>query len=428
MRRPLFIIFCLLLCISFMITIDRDKIDNKENEEKNIFIEGTVKYKKNKEKYDEYIVGEYLVKDYSKYNNLPIGYKVKIYGKLKNINKLKTESFDYGRYLKSCGHKGIIYLNKYDVNNKDYLYYMSGKVRNKIRDIVRYLYKDKSDFLNSILIGEKEFIDKDTKEIFSKTGVSHILALSGLHVGILISIIGFSIGGINRVYKLIILSIILYLYAIMVGQSPSIMRAVSYSTISYLSIFIFKRNDGISSLSLIGSFLVINNPYIIYNISFQLSFLATLSIIYFYGYIKNIVKFKVIAVTISANILTVPIIYLNFKNISVISIISNMLVMPILSVIIYTCIISVLMFPVSLILSRMIVIINSFIIDIMNLILEFLYNLNGSYIEFDNSNVVIVIVYYIAVVCYMILKEIKTVKEQENGLQGYHQEYEQRRI
>ncbi|MGL5507104.1 MAG: ComEC/Rec2 family competence protein [Paraclostridium sp.] len=428
MRRPLFIIFCLLLCISFMITIDRDNIDNKENEEKNIFIEGTVKYKKNKEKYDEYIIGEYLVKDYSKYNNLPIGYKVKIYGKLKNINKLKTESFDYGRYLKSCGHKGIIYLNKYDVNNKDYLYYMSGKVRNKIRDIVRYLYKDKSDFLNSILIGEKEFIDKDTKEIFSKTGVSHILALSGLHVGILISIIGFSIGGINRVYKLIILSIILYLYAIMVGQSPSIMRAVSYSTISYLSIFIFKRNDGISSLSLIGSFLVINNPYIIYNISFQLSFLATLSIIYFYGYIKNIVKFKVIAVTISANILTVPIIYLNFKNISVISIISNMLVMPILSVIIYTCIISVLMFPVSLILSRMIVIINSFIIDIMNLILEFLYNLNGSYIEFDNSNVVIVIVYYIAVVCYMILKEIKTVKEQENGLQGYHQEYEQRRI
>lgn len=425
MRRPLLIVFCLLLCISFILTIDRKSTTNYDN---NICIEGIIKYKKDKEKYGEYVVGEYLVRDYSKANNLPIGYNVKIDGKYKNLDDLKFDDFDYGKYLKSCGYKGLIYLNKYDVFDKDYLYYNLGKIKQSISNTIRYLYKDKSDFLNSILIGEKEFIDEDTKEIFSKTGVSHILALSGLHVGVLISIIGFSIGGINRGYKVAILSIVLCLYAIMVGQSPSIIRAVFYSIISYCSIILCKRSDGISSLSLIGSFLVINNPYIIYNVSFQLSFLATLSIIYFYGYIKNVVKFKVIALTISANILTIPILYLSFRNISLIAVVSNVLVVPILSIIIYICIISVLTFPISLVLTRILVVVNTFIIEIVNLTLEFLYNLNGSYIEFDNGNILIVVIYYSIVVTYMILKEIKTVKEQEHGLQGYHQEYEQRRV
>ena len=425
MRRPLLIVFCLLLCISFILTMNEN---NTYNKEENISIYEVVKYKIEKEKYTDYIVGDYLIRSYSKFKELPIGYNVKIYGKLKNLNNLKYDDFNYGKYLKSCGYKGLVYLNKYEILSKNNFYYILGNIKKNISNIVSYLYKDKSEFLNSILIGEKEFIDEETKDIFSKTGVSHILALSGLHVGILISIIGFSIGGINRGYKLIILSVILCIYGIMVGQNPSIIRAVFYSIISNISIFIFRRSDGISSLSLIGSFLIINNPYIIYNISFQLSFLATLSIIYFYGYIKNIVKLKIIALTISANILTMPIVYLNFKNISLIAIISNILVVPILSIIIYMCISSILIFPISLVLSRILVNINIFIIDSVNLILEFLYNLNGSYIEFNNSNIFIVIIYYIIVINYMILKEIKTVKEQENGLQGYHQEYEQRRI
>ncbi len=159
-----------------------------------------------------------------------------------------------------------------------------------------------------------------------------------------------------------------------------------------------------------------------------MSFLATLSIIYFYGYIKNKIKFKTIALTISANILTIPVVYWNFKTISLVTVISNLIVMSVISIIIYICIISVVIFPLSLTLSRILVLINCFIIDSIILSLEFLYNLNISYIEFQEPNMVIVITYYIIVIGYMVFKEIKTVKEQENGLQGYHQEYEQRRI
>ncbi|WP_261291295.1 ComEC/Rec2 family competence protein [Paraclostridium sordellii] len=401
-----------------------------KHSEKNQFIkiEGLVKNKVRKEKYNQYYISDYVINDYSKKINIKPGDIVEVSGKIKYYKELKFEDFNYGRYLKSNGYEGTIDIKSYRILNKNVIYSNIFKFKERISKSIKYLYKDKSKFINSILIGEKENIDKETKEIFSKTGVSHILALSGLHVSILITIIGYSIGGINSFYKLILISIILCVYSIMVGQSPSIVRAIYYSLISYMGIFIFKRPDGISSLSFIGTILLINNPYIIYNMSFQLSFLATLSIIYFYGYINSKIKIKLIALTISANILTLPMIYLYFKNISLISIISNIVVVPFLSIIIYISILSAIILPISLTLSKIMVIINSLIIDFINQTLEMLYNLKFSYIEFDEVNKLFVITYYILVGIYMIYKEIKTIKEQENELQGYHQKHEQQRI
>ncbi|GAA0105327.1 ComEC/Rec2 family competence protein [Paraclostridium sordellii] len=426
MRRPLLIIFIIILFMSFFIT----NMEINKHSEKNQFIkiEGLVKNKVRKEKYNQYYISDYVINDYSKKINIKPGDIVEVSGKFKHYKELKFDDFNYGRYLKSNGYEGTIDIKSYRIVNKNVIYSNIFKFKERISKSIKYLYKDKSKFINSMLIGEKENIDKETKEIFSKTGVSHILALSGLHVSVLITIIGYSIGGINNFYKFILISIILCVYSLMVGQSPSIVRAIYYSLISYLGIFILKRPDGISSLSFIGIILLINNPYIIYNISFQLSFLATLSIIYFYGYINSKIKIKLIALTISANILTLPMIYLYFKNISLISIISNIVVVPFLSIIIYISILSAIILPISLTLSKIMVIINSLIIDFINQTLEMLYNLKFSYIEFDEVNKLFVITYYILVGIYMIYKEIKTIKEQENELQGYHQKHEQQRI
>ena len=426
MRRPLLLVFFIVIIISLIIT----NLENENEYETNklITVEGLISEKVTKEKYTQYKLDNYLIKDYSKKVNINPGSVVKVTGKFKNYKDLKFEDFDYGRYLKSQGYEGTIDIKYYNVVKNNLFYSKLFNLKDKISKSIKYLYKDKSKFINSILIGEKENLDEDIKEIFSKTGVSHILALSGLHVSILILVIGCSLGKINRLYKLLIISIILWLYSIMVGQSPSIIRAIVCSIISYLSIFIHERADGVSSLSFIGTILVVSNPYIIYNISFQLSFLATLSIIYFYGYINSKIKFKLIALTLAANILTIPIVYLHFKNISLVSVISNVVVVPFLSIIIYISIISVIILPMSFTLSKFMVIINIFIIDKINTILEVLYDLKFSCIEFEESNKFIVIIYYILVGIYMIYKEKKTIKEQKNGLQGYHQEHEQQRI
>ncbi|GAA0698347.1 ComEC/Rec2 family competence protein [Paraclostridium ghonii] len=428
MRRPIFVLFCIILCISFIITSRYSNEEFKNDKYDNIQTEGLVGNKVNKDKYTQYRIGDYLINDYSKSLKIKPGQVIRFEGIFKKSENLKNEDFDYGRYLKSKGYKGIVEIKNYQIIKANYIYTQLFDMKNKISKTIKYLYKDKSKFINSIIIGEKEGIDEESREIFSKTGVSHILALSGLHVSILISIIVFSIGKINSLFKLTFLGCILWGYSIMVGQSPSIIRAIGCSLISYLAIFIEKRSDSITNLSLVGIFLIINNPYVIYNISFQLSFFATLSIIYFYGYINSKIKYKIISLTLAANILTAPIIYLYFKNISIVFIISNIIVVPLLSIIIYISILSAIVLPLSLILSKIMVGINTIIIDCIYIALEFLYNINGSYIEFENSNKVLVITYYILVGIYMIYKEIKTIKEQKNELQGYHQEHEQQRI
>ncbi|GAA0101231.1 ComEC/Rec2 family competence protein [Paraclostridium bifermentans] len=428
MRRPIFITFCIMISISFIVTSFYTNEDYKNDKNCTIEMEGLVKNKVNKNNYVQYHIEDYLINDYSNKIDIKPGQIISFKGTLKKHENFKDEKFDYSRYLKSKGYNGIVEINDYKIIGDNFIYIKLFNIKDKISKTIKYLYKDKSKFINSIILGEKEGIDSEANEIFSKTGVSHILALSGLHVSILITIIGFSFGRINNLLKFAFLAFILWSYSIMVGQSPSIIRAIVCSLISYLAIFVQKRSDSINNLSIVGISLIINNPYVIYNISFQLSFLATLSIIYFYGYINEKIKVKTVSLTLAANILTSPIVYLYFKNISIVCIVSNIVVVPLLSIIIYISILSAIVLPFSLILTKIMVGINTSIIDFIYMTLEFLYNINGSFIEFENSNKILVIVYYILVGIFMIYKEIKTIKEQRNELQGYHQEHEQQRI
>lgn len=171
---------------------------------------------------------------------------------------------------------------------------------------------------------------------------------------------------------------------------------------------------------MVGIFLVINNPYIIYNVSFQLSFLSTLSIIYFYGYIKNILKINLISLTIAANILTIPVIYYNFKGISIISIISNIIVVPFIGIIMYLSIISISLFNINIGISKLIAKITSIIVNIIYYLLEKISDLYFTYIEIESPNIYYVIIYYVIIFSYMVYKEITVMKEQKNELQGYY--------
>ena len=187
--------------------------------------------------------------------------------------------------------------------------------------------------------------------------------------------------------------------------------------------FVDKKKDGISSLSLIGIIFIINNPYCIYNISFQLSFLATLSIIYFYGCINEIIKSKLISITIASNILTLPIVYYIFKGIPIFSIISNMIVVPLMGVIIYLSVFSIFVFKINLYIAKFIAYFNRVLINFIYYVLNKIINIDFAYIEIDNPQFTYVVMYYVIVFIYMIYKELKVMKEQENELQGYYKEY-----
>lgn len=418
MRRPFLIIFIILLIVSFIYT--NTSTLNTSYDEKDIEISGVVKYITEKEKYNEYIVKDFIIRDYSKYRNIKVGNNLKLTGKFKDLSEMSYENFDYGMYIKSMGYKGLIYLNKYTIEGNNLIYKYIYNIKNYISDTIRYLYKTRSDIINSIILGQKYDLSQDEKLMFNRTGTSHIVAISGLHTGIISSLVIFIIGKVNKIYKLIFLSVIMFIYSIMVGNSPSIIRSIIFTILLYLSFFLDRKIDKISTLSFIGILFLINNPYIIYNISFQLSFLATLSIIYFYGYINNKLNIKIISLTLSANILTIPIIYYNFKGISLLSILGNIIMVPFIGIIIYLAILSLILFKVSIHISSTVVYINRLILDTIYLLLEKVSNLEFAYITIEEPKLYYVIIYYIVVFLYMIYNEAKTIKEQSHELQGYY--------
>lgn len=421
MRRPILILFIFLLFISFIYTNNKS-LDSIEEKEK-IIIEGVVKDKIEKDKYDQYKIEKYLVNDYSKELDIKIGKIVKINGSIKSLDKMNFDEFDYGRYIKSMGYKGVITAKNYKIKGDSKVYTFIGETKIYLRDTFRYLYKDKSDFINSLILGQKESLSKDENDMFSKTGTSHVISISGLHTGILCTIIAIIIKEINKFYKLVILTIIMVLYSIMVGFSPSISRSIVFVVIMYLAIFLEEKRDGICTLSLIGIFLIVNNPYIIYNISFQLSFLATLSIIYFYKIINSYLKISIVSISLSANILTWPIIYYVFKGIPVLFILGNMIIVPVIGIIMNLSIISVILFRFSILISKILVYLSKSIIIMVYYLLDKLAENELAYIEINNPKLFYVTFYYILIFSYMIYRELKIMKEQENGLQGYYKEY-----
>lgn len=418
MRRPFLIIFIILLIVSFIYT--NTNAINIDYDNEDIEIIGIVKYKKEKERYNEYIVGKFVVRDYTKYKKIKVGSEIKLTGKFKDLNKMSYESFDYGRYLRSMGYKGLIYLKDYSIVGNNLMYEYIYKAKSYISNTIRYLYKTNSDFINSMMLGQKDDLSQNEKLMFTRTGTSHIIAISGLHTGILSGLIIFMMGKINKIYKLIVLSTMMFIYSAMVGNSPSIIRAIMFMISLYLSFFLDRKMDKISTLSFIGILFVINNPYIIYNISFQLSFLATLSIIYFYGYINNKLNIKIISLTLSANILTIPIIYYNFEGIPLVSILGNIIIVPFVGIIIYLAMLSLILFNINIYISSIVVHINRFILETIYVLLEKISNLDFAYIAIEEPKLYYVIIYYIVVFLYMIYKEAKTIKEQSHELQGYY--------
>ena len=418
MRRPFLIIFIILLIVSFIYT--NTNAINTDYGNEDIEIIGIVKYKKEKERYNEYIVGKFVVRDYTKYKKIKVGSEIKLTGKFKDLNKMSYESFDYGRYLRSMGYKGLIYLKDYSIVGNNLMYEYIYKAKSYISNTIRYLYKTNSDFINSMMLGQKDDLSQNEKLMFTRTGTSHIIAISGLHTGILSGLIIFMMGKINKIYKLIVLSTMMFIYSAMVGNSPSIIRAIMFMISLYLSFFLDRKMDKISTLSFIGILFVINNPYIIYNISFQLSFLATLSIIYFYGYINNKLNIKIISLTLSANILTIPIIYYNFAGIPLVSILGNIIIVPFVGIIIYLAMLSLILFNINIYISSIVVYINRFILETIYVLLEKISNLDFAYIAIEEPKLYYVIIYYIVVFLYMIYKEAKTIKEQSHELQGYY--------
>ncbi len=225
------------------------------------------------------------------------------------------------------------------------------KLRNYIADTIDQRFDKTAPIIKALLIGEQSDIDAMTKSNFSRLGISHILSISGTHFSVLLGMFAvlLSLLGLNKkgVYALLIPTALLYMA--LSGFSFSVCRAGIMALMTYWSFLCGRQRDTYTTLFLSVCIILLIAPYAILSISLWLSFTATFTILIvlellsdrlfnkdttFFGKIINFVLIHLI-ITASISFATLPIISLYFGYISVVSPITNLIIVPLFEIFLY---------------------------------------------------------------------------------------------
>ncbi len=278
--------------------------------------------------------------------------------KLSEIQNSKNPNeFDYKQYL---ANKGVAYQayvthekwNRIGQGQGDYLRLSAQKVRAYFLQIYRQngLTDDEFAVAAALTLGYKHDLDAETRQSYAATGAMHILAVSGLHVGIIFMIIKYFLFFLDKVkwgkyLKFAITIFILWAFAYISGLSPSVRRAAIMFSFISASMLVERKVNIYNSIAASAFFLILENPFIIFQVGFQLSYLAVLSIIFFQPkihallYIKNKMLDKLwalVSVSIAAQIGTSPIALFYFHQFPNYFIITNLIVIPMAILIVYS--------------------------------------------------------------------------------------------
>lgn len=282
------------------------------------------------------------------------------------------------RYTASGGaqnstyHKGEgVFLLAYSVGELEYrkaetvpARYFPAVLRKNISQRISELFpEDTAGFAKALLLGDDSQISFRENMEYQKSGIRHVIAVSGLHVSILFSVVYFVTGRKNLLTLLLGLPVLLIFCAV-AGFSPSVVRACIMQALVILSMAVNKEYDPGTSLAFAALVMLLVNPLTVTSVSFQLSVGSMMGIFLFSGSVsryllsrKLLKKYndksvrgrlmrggiKSVSVTVSAMVITLPLCALYFGMISVVSLITNLITLWIVSFVFYGIIISCLL-------------------------------------------------------------------------------------
>jgi competence protein ComEC len=235
-------------------------------------------------------------------------------GEFNAINFWKTKGITHIGYLKEVD---ILEIKRFQDNWIDK---QLAKLRNKLSQVLKNeLNGSNLAIAQALILGDKSLLDQETRNSFGATGAMHVLAVSGLHIGIitqlLLYLFQFSSKLITRRNAVFITVLLLWIYALLTGFSPSVVRAVFMFSVLILAQETGGNYAPINVLFFTAFILLLFNPYVIYDIGFQLSYLAMLGIYTLYKPIAAwyITKNKILnylwqgsAIGFAAQAMTVP--------------------------------------------------------------------------------------------------------------------------
>ncbi|MBC2715957.1 MAG: DUF4131 domain-containing protein [Desulfobacteraceae bacterium] len=297
---------------------------------------------------------------YKEPGNLTIGDRLTFTSKIRPFTNFKNPGgFDYNKYMAFKQVWGNAYTSFKKITiapSSNNLQKQLSSVRKKISDLITQASDgDANAILNALILGDRQSISKPLREAFNRSGISHILAISGLHIGIVASFAFFLFTWLLSRFNpflrhawtrkgAAVLSLIpIMIYGIMAGMSPSTQRAVIMVGVFLLTFLIEREHDLINTVSIAALIILIIAPPSLFSVSFQLSFVAVLSITYGVSRIfqskekpenlpsylaKTVVTFMIVSGL--AIIGTAPLTMFYFNQISLTGIFSNLIFVPLI--------------------------------------------------------------------------------------------------
>ncbi|MGB0891499.1 MAG: ComEC/Rec2 family competence protein [Flavobacteriaceae bacterium] len=269
------------------------------------------------------------------------------------IPPLNPHQFNYKDYLAKQGiHQQVFINNKQfqKINNSTVsLFGLSAKFRNKIQQsLLKYNFsKNEFGVINALLLGQRQDISKELINNYAKAGAIHILAVSGLHIGIILLILSAIFKPLERVkngkfLKLFLIVLLLWMYAFIAGLSASVVRAVTMFTFVAVGSVSNRKNNVYFSLITSMFFLLLVNPMFLFDVGFQLSYLAVFGIVWVQPKLYNLCKpkflifdklWQLFTVSIAAQVGILPVSLYYFHQFPSLFILSNLVIIPFLGVI-----------------------------------------------------------------------------------------------
>lgn len=260
-------------------------------------------------------------------------------------------AFDYRAYLERRGITALMNVKKpgdvrvIGTGGGNAVVRLALRVKHRLtREAERMLDERQTAVLSGFLFGGSSGLDDNIQEVFNKTGVAHVLSVSGLHVGYVLAGVLFMAGVLNvprRLTPVIALPVLVF-YTVMTGAGPAVLRSAIMAMVVLVAVQLGRERDWPSALALAALLVLTGNPAALYEIGFQLSFAATWGILYLGPPLVELLRGRWVlpgwlalplVVTCAAQLATLPLVLYYFNLLALVAPLANLILVPLVGLV-----------------------------------------------------------------------------------------------
>jgi len=349
--------------------------------------------------YDQKVINKLLEK-------LKPGNRVVILGSIQiPPNQRNPGEFNYRKYLRGKDISAIFTsFNPMDFvivdYNEDLLISEIFDIRYAIAKQIKTIYNNKTaGLLKGLLLADRSEIGYDVKEGFIKSGVIHVLAVSGLHVGFIVLILLFLLGRSNIYLRISFTIIGLVVFMIITGMPPSVTRATIMAILLLISYLRSNKQNNFNTLALAAFLILVFDPTQIFNPGFQLSFSAVTSIFIFFPRLRILIDSHIkvhssirylllfLSVSLAAQLGTIPFTIYYFGKLSLISLFANVVIIPLIGFIVGLGIFTLLISLISFSLAYLFILSNELFVNIALGFVKYVSSFSFAYVSIPRYSV-----------------------------------------